>query len=481
MNPFLQSEIIDNKKKLIILGAGPAGLALAMKLTERPSLNFDVLVLEKSARLGGLAASFNEQGLFLDLGSHRLHPATSPQILADLHRLLAGDLLDRPRYGRIRLMGRFVQFPLKPFELLRKLPLSFVSGFLFDSLAQPFVQIHEPKSFSDVLKNGLGKTICDSFYFPYARKLWGLAPDQIAAIQAQRRVAANSFGKMAAKVLHKVPGFKKPGSGRFFYPAQGFGQISYVLAEEVQRLGGKIRTEVHIDRIEQRPDKRFAVFFNENESVIADFIFSTIPITVLTKLLQPSASPELLAAAEQLRFRGMVLHYLILDTPQFTPYDAHYFPEKELIFSRLSEPKNYSAALEPQDKTGLCFEIPCEVDDVLWQLSDAEMTERVLADLRKADLAINCQVLKGFSVRVPYIYPIYDLSFSQNLQLLQNHLSRFSGLVSLGRQGLFVHDNTHHTIDMAYKAADCLSDDGYWQAKKWQSHLAAFAENVVED
>ena len=37
----------DEKKKIVILGAGPAGLALALKLAQRPALPADVLVLEK--------------------------------------------------------------------------------------------------------------------------------------------------------------------------------------------------------------------------------------------------------------------------------------------------------------------------------------------------------------------------------------------------------------------------------------------------
>ncbi|OPZ69818.1 MAG: hypothetical protein BWY83_01855 [bacterium ADurb.Bin478] len=471
----------NGRIKLVVLGAGPAGLALAMKWLQRPSLKADVVVLEKADQVGGLAAGFEQEGLIFDYGSHRLHPSTSPEILTELHNLLAGDLLDQPRYGRIRLFDRFVQFPLKPLELVRKLPPAFVAGFLRDSLVKLFRTGGAPVSFADVLMNGLGKTFCESFYFPYAEKLWGLPPEQIAAVQAQRRVAANSFWKMAAKVLYKMPGLKRPGAGRFFYPAKGFGQISRVLAQEVQRLGGSLRTHVQIERIEEQTDGSWILHQQGGACLQADMLFSTIPLTVLTRLIRPVAPAPVMQAVEALRFRAMVLHYVILETDQFTPYDAHYFPQKDLIFSRLSEPKNYRRAVEPRGRTGLCLEIPCDVDSAVWNQTDAEITARVLADLHKAGLPVRCRVINSFSKRLPFIYPIYDLAFADHLQTLEDHLNRFPRLIRLGRQGLFVHDNTHHTIEMAYKASGCLDDDGRWSAEQWQRHLHSFAQNVVED
>src|SRR6266571_2121286 len=73
-------------------------------------------------------------------------------------------------------------------------------------------------TFASVLEAGLGKTICRDFYFPYARKIWGVDPEQLSAVQARRRVSSGSLGKMARKVISAVPGFKPKGSGRYFYP-----------------------------------------------------------------------------------------------------------------------------------------------------------------------------------------------------------------------------------------------------------------------
>ena len=47
------------------------------------------------------------------------------------------------------------------------------------------------ESFASVLAENLGPTICEHFYFPYARKIWGVGPDRLSAIQARRRVSAS--------------------------------------------------------------------------------------------------------------------------------------------------------------------------------------------------------------------------------------------------------------------------------------------------
>ena len=206
----------------------------------------DPIVLEQRQDVGGNAGSFEIDGVFVDYGSHRLHPACEPQILSDLRDVLKDSLLDRPRHGRIRLQGRWIHFPLKPHDLVMHLPLSFSSGVSWDVLRRITSSGQNgngkhAETFASVLRQGLGRTICENFYFPYARKIWGLAPDELSATQARRRVSAGSLSKMARKALAVLPAFKKPGAGRFFYPRKGYGQISRAIAGAANILGADIR------------------------------------------------------------------------------------------------------------------------------------------------------------------------------------------------------------------------------------------------
>ena len=90
--------------RIVILGSGPSGLGAAYRLAKSGRAN--VTVLEQSTAVGGNAGSFELAGLTCDYGSHRLHPSTPPDVMADIQALLGDDLLKRPRHGRIRLMGR---------------------------------------------------------------------------------------------------------------------------------------------------------------------------------------------------------------------------------------------------------------------------------------------------------------------------------------------------------------------------------------
>ena len=52
--------------------------------------------------------------------------------MSDLHEFLGDDLLLRVRHGRILLRGRWIHFPLKPIDLLLRLPKGFAVGILAD-------------------------------------------------------------------------------------------------------------------------------------------------------------------------------------------------------------------------------------------------------------------------------------------------------------------------------------------------------------
>jgi hypothetical protein len=71
--------------------------------------------------------------------------------------------------------------------------------------------------------------------------------------------------------------------------------------------------------------------------------------------------------------------------------------------------------------------------------------------------------------------------FADRLGRVTDHLAGIRGLVSLGRQGLFAHDNTHHTMEMAYRASDCLGPGLNWDGERWQRYREQFRSHVVED
>ena len=470
----------NSKTPVIVLGAGPAGLGAAFRLAKRGC--FDVTTVERGAEVGGNAGSFDLAGLRVDFGSHRLHPACDPGIMADIRAMLGDDLLERPRHGRIRLQGRWVHFPLKPADLATNLPLSFSTGVALDLVRKALPKPSED-TFASVLEAGLGRTICRDFYFPYARKIWGLGPEELDAEQARRRVSAGSIGKMIRKVMSAVPGLKPAGAGKFYYPRHGYGAISEAYRKAAEQAGASLRLNTTVTGVAMEGGRVAAVRVRSEggeETLPARQVLSSLPVSLLARLIEPSAPQEILECACALRFRSMILVYLVLEAEQFTEFDAHYFPGADVTITRLSEPKNYGLAELP-GRTVLCAELPCSSRDKVFQASDAELGRLVVKDLETAGLRLPGAVRHVQTVRLPQAYPIYTLDYRRHFDRLEEWLSGIEGLVSFGRQGLFAHDNTHHALQMAYALDGCVQDDGELNREKWRECREGFRRHVVED
>lgn len=466
-----------SQAQFVVLGAGPAGCGAAAKLTMGG--HGRVTLVERGPVVGGNAASYLHQGIWLDYGSHRLHAACDPAILADIRGMLGEDLGHFDRHGRIRLRGEWLHFPIKALDLLRNLDPGFTLGFLTDLVRRTVLpKAQEGDTFASVLHANLGRTMCEQFYFPYARKLWGRDPSELSGIQARKRVTAGSVKKLLKRLV------SPPGAGKYYYAREGYGQITRAYADAARSSGADVLLNTSVEALE-RPTggARWRVVIRrdgERQVLEADHVWSTIPLTQVARMMAPACPPEVLAATESIDYQGMILVYLELDVDQWTATDAHYFPEEEFAVTRVSEPKNYFRSTEPRGRTILCAEIPCTPDGPRWGLSDAELGARVADDLARAGIPVPRPPVSVFTRRLRQAYPIYQKGYEQALGTIDRWLDQLPGFLSYGRQGLFAHDNLHHALYMAYSAVECLTGGRFDQAR-WARYREVFATHVVED
>ena len=460
---------------VVVLGAGPAGVAAAY-FAARAGRR--VVLLERSAVPGGLAGSFEVGGMRVDHGSHRLHPATDPAILATLRDLLGDELEERPRNGRIRLANRWIGFPLRAGDLVRRLPPGFAAAAAFDALAAPLRRSRQDSvgsdTFASVLRAGLGPTMCSRFYFPYARKIWGVDPAELSGEQARRRVSADS----PARLLHRVLRGAREGKSTFFYPRGGFGRISEVLAGAAAAAGAELRYGETVTGLDLAGDG-VRVRTTSGLAVHAARAWSTLPVPALAR--HATGVPAAVrAAAGQLTFRAMLLVYLVLDVDRYTPFDAHYLPGPSTPVTRVSEPKNYRSGDDPAGRTVLCAELPCSRDDGLWRSTDEELGRLVVEGLRRVVLPA-AQPQEVEVRRIPFAYPVYRAGYEDAFATLDAWAAAQPRLLTFGRQGLFAHVNTHHALAMARAAAGALRPGGGFDDDAWAAARAEFAAYVVED
>lgn len=458
---------------LVVLGAGPAGLAAAWRAAER---GLSVTVLERAPRPGGMAASFDVGGVRVDHGSHRLHPATPPHLLAALRRLLGADLQTRPRHGRLRVYGRWVRFPLHAAELARAVPPAAAARIARDVATQP-LRRRTADSYGAALTSSLGPELYQAMYEPYARKLWGLPGTRVDAEQARVRVSADTPWKVASRVVRR----QRSGQGRvFYYPRKGFGQIVEALADAATAAGADVRTGRDVVSVTTGPDVT-TVTTADSDTVSAGRVFSTVPLPVLARLTTPAAPATAVADAGALGFRAMVLVYLVHAGGRWSEHDAHYLPGPETPVTRVSEPANYrESGDDPSDRTVLCAEIPCAAGDAVWSADDDALASLVedglaatgLPPVRRAEVVVR---------RLPHVYPVYEKGFGERLAGLETWAASVPGVTTFGRLGLFAHDNTHHAMAMAYDAVDALGEGGRWDDAAWSAARERFRDHVVED
>lgn len=448
---------------IIVLGAGVAGLATALtaaRLGQGP-----VLMLERDADPGGLAASTPFAGIRFDLGSHRVHPDYYPEALDLLRELLGDDLLRVPRHGRLRFNGRYIDYPPSLLDFLAALGPREAVHCAVAMTAQRFASANGgDTSYQDYLLPKVGRRAFELFYAPYARKIFGLEPDQVAASAAKTRIATASPWTVVAQLVRRWLGRAPRGDRYYYYPRHGFGSIGAALAAAATAAGVELRTGVAVTGLRGDGRRLAAIAVADGDAVRelpARAVVSSLPLAALTRLIDPPAPAAVQSAAARLRWRGIRLLQVVLDRPRCLDGETYYFPEERYCFGRVSEAPLFSAALrDDPERTGLNIEVICSPGDPLWELAEDAFLARVVADAEPLGLFRAADVRASRSLRLPAVYPVYDVDHRAHLDQVLAWLRGFDNLYSIGRGGLFLHANTDHSIHLGRRVAEHLAVPG---------------------
>ncbi|MEW5871698.1 MAG: NAD(P)/FAD-dependent oxidoreductase [Chloroflexota bacterium] len=463
----------NGNTSLCVIGAGPAGLAAAYQAV---SQQLRPLVLEKSEQVGGLARTVIHSGYRFDIGGHRFY--TKVEMVQRLwEEMLGEDFIQVPRLSRIYYRGRFFNYPIELINTLSNLGPWESARILFSYLRAQLQPYPQEETFEQWVSNRFGQRLYETFFKTYTEKVWGIPCDQIRAEWAAQRIMGLSLRTAVTNALFSNHnGDAKSLINQFYYPRLGPGMMWERFAQAVEARCGQVQTGVEVQRLEREGRRIAGVLVRqggETRRLVTEQVISSMPLNQLIQRLDPPAPPGVLAAADKLKYRDFILVGLALEESSPFPDQWIYVHSPGFKVGRVQNFRNWSAAMTPEaDKTSLGLEYFCTRDDELWRLPDRELIELARRELEALGLGRAADVVDGMVVRQPMAYPIYDEEYLSQLAILQDFLSTFKNLQTIGRNGMHRYNNMDHSMLTGMLAVENLlgAQHDLWQVNTERSY-----------
>ena len=161
-------------KRIVIIGAGPAGLGAAWALHKAGY--DDWCLYERTSEIGGLARSWtDEHGFTWDTACHVFY-TKEPVFQAFLDEMMGDELVQHRRKAVVQIGEDFVPYPLQQNlkDLPRDMTVECLRGLAVAGLYDPRPAFTHD-SFEDYLLQSFGEGLYDAFLGPYNKKLWRMA------------------------------------------------------------------------------------------------------------------------------------------------------------------------------------------------------------------------------------------------------------------------------------------------------------------
>ena len=445
-----------NKKQIIIIGAGPAGLSAAYKLSET---GCKVKVFEAGEHVGGLARSFSLWGQTVDCGPHRFF--SSDKIVNDFFfEVVKNDFIKVNRLTRIYYKYKFFYYPLKVGNVLVNLNVFEVFSILWSYAMQRINPIKNPTTFEEWVVNKFGRKLFNIFFKNYSEKLWGIPCSRIDADWAAQRIKNFSLFE-AVKSALIGDGNKKHKTlvDEFAYPTQGTGMIYQNMSQAVNNFGGEVKLKTAVKRILLDNHKAIGVELMNGEKHLADEIISTMPLTLMVKGLE-NIPTAVSTACDKLFFRNTILVYLEVDAVDLFPDNWIYVHNPDVKHGRITNFRNWSPELYGNKKTTiLCLEYWCFNEDEIWNQDEKYFHQLASDEIRKTGLVKSeTIILNSYTLKLPRCYPVYETGYMQHINIIKNYLDGISNLRVIGRYGSFKYNNQDHSMLMGILAAKEITE-----------------------
>lgn len=488
-------------KKVLIIGAGPAGLTAAYELLAR-STEYEVLVLEESGCFGGISRTVNYKGNRMDMGGHRFFSKV-PEVNAWWEKMLPAQgalpyddvvlgrsstivsggpdpektdrvMLRRNRLSRIFFNSRFFDYPVSlKMETLRNMGFGTTLAVGFSYLKTVFHK-REEKSLEDFYINRFGKKLYSMFFENYTENLWGRHPSEISPEWGAQRVKGLSiravlkdiFGKVFHRKNRKV---ETSLIEEFAYPKLGPGQLWELTAAEIEKKGGTILLGAKVTRILRDETGAVSVLVYEKDgqevSVHGDYVISSMPVKDLVAGMN-DVPEEIAEIAAGLPYRdymtvGVLVPKLLLKNETKIPTIGNIVPDnwvyvhdRSVKMGRFQIYNNWSPYMvkDLEHSVWIGLEYFCNEGDELWSMTDEEFARIAIREMAAMGLIASENEVMDFHVeRVKKAYPAYFDTY-EHMDRLREWLNTIPNLFCVGRNGQHRYNNIDHSMCTSFEA-----------------------------
>jgi protoporphyrinogen oxidase len=441
-----------NRRQVVIIGAGPAGLTAAYELCKA---GISSVVLEKDNVVGGIARTVNYKGYHFDIGGHRFFTKVKAVDAMWREVLTEEQFLRRSRLSRIYYNKTFFYYPLRPWNALFGLGVWNSILILLSYLKAQMLPEKTEETFEQWISNRFGKRLYRIFFKTYTEKVWGIPCREIRAEWAAQRIKGLS---LLAAVKNALIQRHAGGNGEvitslidsFDYPAHGPGQMWETVARTIQAKGCDIRLRADVEKILWTNGRVTGVEIESSgrrEIVHGSHFVSTMPIKELIGKFDPLVPDHVRQAANQLSYRDFLTVALIVNKSDLFPDNWIYIHDPDVKIGRIQNFKNWSPHMVPDaSKTCLGLEYFCFEGDGLWTMPDADLIELGKKELQLLGLAKATDTEDGTVVRMPKAYPVYDAVYGEALLTVREFLNGLGNLQLVGRNGMHRYNNQDHSM-----------------------------------
>jgi protoporphyrinogen oxidase len=444
----------ENPQNTLVLGGGPAGLTAGYLLGKSGR---DVVVFEADAQVGGLAKTVEKDGYRFDLGGHRFF-TKAREVDVLWHEILGDEFLRRPRMSRIYWNNRYLDYPLRGPDVIKKLGPVELARCMASYLRAVVKRDKVDDSLEDWVTNRFGRRLYELFFRSYNEKVWGVPPSEIRAEWAAQRIKGLSFFSAAKAAFFGNKGNRvKSLIAEFNYPRFGPGQMWDAMTLAIEEQGGEVRLQTPVTRLELAGGRVVEVEAGGESYTLPDGVISSLPLREVVEMMHPAPPRDVLDAARGLRYRDFLTVALVVDGKDLFPDNWIYIHEPRVRVGRIQNYRSWSPWMVPDaDKACVGLEYFCFAGDDLWRMDDDALVELAARELEQLGLAPRSKVERGFAIRVPKAYPIYDADYAGRVEAIRGWLDGIENLQQVGRNGLHRYNNSDHSMLTAMRAVDNL-------------------------